>query len=400
VRKILPVVLLALVCSVRAAAQPTIRVADADVVEGNGGGLTTLTFTVTLSAPPVTGPSISVDYAVRGTPLPRPTAAEGTQCSGATDFLSSAGTLTFPPLMPIQRITVSVCADAYFELDDELTVTLSAPRGATIQRGTALGVIRNDDPQPQITVSAPAAVPEGNSGATQVSVRLSLSHPFHGGTRVTLRPQGTATRVAAACSGAADFQAPDSVRVSWPANNADLWTITWTVCGDTRDEPDEVIEIRFTDLVTGALATASPVRVTITDDDPPPGLSLADTVVAPPANSSSKVVRFLPRLDVVSDRDVEITLTAQVPTSPHPSNIPGMSARAACGTSDAFIPTSQRLTIPAGSRQPTSGMPVTICGGVVSMGGKAATLGETFQITATAPSNAVIVRSPAWVVVR
>ncbi|MEW6257959.1 MAG: Calx-beta domain-containing protein [Pseudomonadota bacterium] len=110
---------------------PSLSIADASVVEGQDG-TSLLTFTVSLSAA-ATGP-VSVQF---GT-------ANGTANAGS-DYTAANGTLTFAPGETTKTVQVSVTADRAVEANETLTVTLSAPSGATIADGTATGTILNDD---------------------------------------------------------------------------------------------------------------------------------------------------------------------------------------------------------------------------------------------------------------
>ena len=125
---------------------PTLSVADATVVEGNAG-TATLSFPVALSAKSTD--TVSVDYAT----------ADGTATQPA-DYAAASGTLTFKPGETAKEIAVSVVGDLNIEPDETLTLTLSNPQKATIIKGTAAGVIKNDD------TAVPVAA--GNyKGATQ-----------------------------------------------------------------------------------------------------------------------------------------------------------------------------------------------------------------------------------------
>ena len=118
---------------------PTISVANATVAEGNSGS-TNLAFTVTLSKASTS--TVSVNYAT----------ANGTATAGA-DFTATSGTITFAPGVLSQQVKVAVTGDTTVEPTETLTVTLSAPTGATLGTATATGTITNDDTS---TVPLPA----------------------------------------------------------------------------------------------------------------------------------------------------------------------------------------------------------------------------------------------------
>lgn len=111
---------------------PTVSIAPASVVEGNGGGATNLNFTVTLSA--ASPSNATVNYST----------SDGTALA-ASDYTAANATLTIPAGSTTGTITVLVNADTTFEPNETLTLTLSAPTGATLGTAIATGTITNDD---------------------------------------------------------------------------------------------------------------------------------------------------------------------------------------------------------------------------------------------------------------
>jgi hypothetical protein len=129
---------------------PTVSVADATVSEGNSGSHE-LAFTVSLSAA-ASGP-VTVAYAT----------ANGTATSGS-DYTAQAGTLTFAAGETSKVVRVAVTGDTAVESNETLSLTLSAPNGATVARGTATGTIVNDDTNPPPAISiAEASFSEGSA---------------------------------------------------------------------------------------------------------------------------------------------------------------------------------------------------------------------------------------------
>ncbi|MCK0206706.1 cellulase family glycosylhydrolase [Starkeya koreensis] len=130
---------------------PTLAVADASVAEGNGG-TAYLDFTVTLSQA-AAGP-VTVQYAT----------ANGTASAGS-DYQALSGTLTFAAGETTKVVRVPVNGDTVVEASETLTLTLSAPTGATIADGAATGTILNDDvaPPPVVSVSGTTVI-EGDAG--------------------------------------------------------------------------------------------------------------------------------------------------------------------------------------------------------------------------------------------
>ncbi|WP_425069245.1 Calx-beta domain-containing protein [Reyranella sp.] len=141
-----------------------ISVADATVTEGNNG-TSSLAFTVTLSAA-ASGP-VTVDYAT----------SNGSAKAGL-DYTAQTGTLTFAAGETSKVINVQVTGDTAIEANETLKLTLSAPTGATIRDGGAIGTIVNDDSTtpslPTLSISD-ASVIEGNPGSGAAPGWLSTS---------------------------------------------------------------------------------------------------------------------------------------------------------------------------------------------------------------------------------
>jgi hypothetical protein len=110
---------------------PAITVNDVTQAEGTGAG-TSVVFTVTLSAAHLQ--PVSVSYAT----------AAGTATSGV-DFTAAAGTLSFPPGVTTQTVTVLVAADAVVEPNETFTLQLSSPVNATLLDASGLATLTNDD---------------------------------------------------------------------------------------------------------------------------------------------------------------------------------------------------------------------------------------------------------------
>jgi hypothetical protein len=111
---------------------PTLAIGDASVSEGNSGA--TLTFPVTLSR--AFAVPTSVHYAT----------SNGSAKAG-TDYRATSGTVTVPAGSTTANVTVPVLSDKVREANETLQVTLTAPVGATLADGSAVGTIVNDDTQ-------------------------------------------------------------------------------------------------------------------------------------------------------------------------------------------------------------------------------------------------------------
>jgi hypothetical protein len=110
---------------------PTLSIGDASVVEGNRGS-SQLTFTVSRSGS--SEGTVSVDYrTVAGTALAK------------SDYTAASGTLTFPPGVWSQTITITVKTDRRREPDETFTVEIFNTFGGTVSDAVATGTILNDD---------------------------------------------------------------------------------------------------------------------------------------------------------------------------------------------------------------------------------------------------------------
>lgn len=115
-------------------ALPALSIGDLSVVEGNGE-YAHFMFVVTLDKA-ADGP-VTVAYS----------SADGTATADA-DYVVSSGTVTFAAGETSKTILVDIKGDVLVEKNETFTVKLSAPTGATIADGTAIGTIVDDDREP------------------------------------------------------------------------------------------------------------------------------------------------------------------------------------------------------------------------------------------------------------
>src|SRR5439155_1011298 len=128
--------------------QPALSINDVAQPEGTTSstppGTTAFAFTVSLSNP--SGQTITVNYATGNVTAIGNTSCAGSN-SGSPDYISQSNTLTFAPGETSKPVTVLVCADTAFELDETFTVTLSGATNAIIAKAVGTGTIQNDDAQ-------------------------------------------------------------------------------------------------------------------------------------------------------------------------------------------------------------------------------------------------------------
>lgn len=153
---------------------PKIAIDDATITEGNFNFKPNVVkFRLTLSSS--SSSAITVRY----------TTANDTAVGGS-DFTAASGTVTFQPGIVSQQITATVTGDFDYEQNEAFTVELSEPTNATIDDGTAVCTIVNDDARTLIealidnfktivTGISSGAIKVGSSIATAVTTILEQS---------------------------------------------------------------------------------------------------------------------------------------------------------------------------------------------------------------------------------
>src|SRR5207249_258929 len=151
---------------------------SASKAEGNGGGSTAFTFTVTRSGD--TSGTTTVTYTVSAGASPAADAADFNPAGFPT------GTLTFAAGATSQVLTINVSADSTVESDENFTVTLSgASAGATITTPSAAGLIVNDDAGLAISALSASKVEGNGGGSTAFTFTVTRSGDTSGTTTVT-----------------------------------------------------------------------------------------------------------------------------------------------------------------------------------------------------------------------
>ncbi len=257
--------------TVSVGALPVLSIADVTVTEGNAANLT-----VSLSAP--SGQTVTVQYAT----------SDGSATAGA-DYTAASNTITFAPGVTTQTIAIATLDDTLDEPAETFSVTLSAPGGATIGDGTAVVTITDNDPAPSLSIND-VAVTEGNSGTVNAVFTVTLSAVS--GQQVTVNfatSNGTA-------SAGSDYAA-NSGSLVISAGQAS-GTITVVVNGDTLFEASETFNVTLSAPANATLADGTGVG-TITNDDAPPSLGIADVSLAE-GKSGTTAFNFTVTLTAVS----------------------------------------------------------------------------------------------------
>lgn len=237
---------------------PTLRVADAELSEGQSG-TSVMSFTVTLSK--AAAGVVSVDYST----------LNGTALAGS-DYQAAIGRLTFQPGETSKTVQVTINGDATFELNEAFDLVLSSPAGATLADERATGTIVNDDAQapnvlPAISI-ADLSVTEGDGAHVHFMFLVTLDKASTSPVTVQYRTaNGTALAGSdyEATSGTVTFAAGETAK-----------QIHVDVIGDKVAEADE----RFT------VELSTPTGATIADGTAT-GTLLNDDAAAPPAGGNS-----------------------------------------------------------------------------------------------------------------
>lgn len=153
-------------------AEPALSVGDGRVAEGDGG-TSTLRIPITLSIP--ARQPVTVSYA----------SSDATARAGE-DYDAVSGSVTFAPGETSKTIDVRVHGDVTGEANERFLINLSNASGARVARGTAAGVIEDDDasvdvavsvaqPQPLASQTTLSVANAGGQTATEVAVRYTVT---------------------------------------------------------------------------------------------------------------------------------------------------------------------------------------------------------------------------------
>ncbi|MGH2705739.1 MAG: Calx-beta domain-containing protein, partial [Actinomycetota bacterium] len=317
---------------------------DPSVTEPNVG-VTTLTFTITLS--PISSQTVTVDWAT----------ADGTATAGVTgDYLSDGGTLTFDPGDTTKTVSASVAGDTLDEDDETLFVRLTNASNAGIGDGEGVGTITDNDDPPAASVDN-VSLTEGNSGTTNATFTVTLSGAS--GRTITVdvaTADGTATEPD-------DYTAQSGTLTFQPGETAK--SVTVPVAGDTADEADETFTVTLSNPGNVTLADDAGAG-TITDDDDPPSASIDDVTVTE-GDTGTTPATFTVSLSQASGRDVTMDFATGDGTAAAPGD---------------YSSATGALTIPAGETSGTIDVEV--------QGDTLDEADETFTVNLSTPGNVTL----------
>ena len=257
---------------------PAVTIADAGADEGDA-----ITFAVTL------------DKAVSGGFTVTPSFTDGTATAG-TDYTASAAALAFAGAAgERQTFAVATTEDADVEGDETFTVGLavSGTSHAVTATSTATGTIRNDDADPYLGLNSPS-VTEGDAGTTTMTFTARLSDE-NGRAKTSSKTITASYRVSsedgATATAGTDYRETSGSLTFAPGET--VGTIDVTVLGDTEDEDDETVTLRWTGWSDVLLVSYTGTGTIVDDDDPPP----AAVTIADASASEGEAITFTVTLD-------------------------------------------------------------------------------------------------------
>ena len=333
---------------------PALSIADAGLDEGDSGE-SALAFAVALDPPSAS--AVTVDWAT----------SDGTAAAGA-DYAAGTGSLTFNAGDAGGTVSVAVLGDNVDEPDETFRVTLSGASGATIARAASTGTIRDDDDPPRVTLLlTPDAIAEAGGVS---AVTAALDRPSSVDTTVAV----SAAAVSPAAAGG--FTLAGSALTIAAGRTDSVGTVTITAVDNGVYEGDR--QVAVSGAATNALGVSGPdpVALTITDDEDPPALSIADAGLDE-GDSGESALAFTVALDPPSASAVTVDWATSDGT-------------AAAGTD--YAAGTGSLTITAGD-----------AGGTVSvsvLGDDVDEPDETFRVTLSGASGATIARAASTGTIR
>jgi Calx-beta domain len=256
-------------------------------VEGNSG-TTPVTFAITYTGNPA---AFSIDWAT----------SDGTASAGS-DYAAASGTVLFSGL-PSDRTktaTVMIDGDTNVESNETFTVTISNPIPSTnivIDTPSATQTIDDDDSAASFAIADVTAA-EGDAGNSTFSFAVTKT----GSTAFTTSVD-FATADGSATAADADYATTSGTLSFLPGDTSK--TVDVTVHGDTKREADETFTVNLGGAV-GASITDDQGLGTISNDDPVPGISVDDQVVAEGNTPATTTMTFNVTLSNASDQTVTV----------------------------------------------------------------------------------------------
>ncbi|MCC5628859.1 DUF4347 domain-containing protein [Nostoc sphaeroides CHAB 2801] len=253
------------------------------LTEGNSG-TQSVTFTVARSGG--IGVASTVDYAITGTAIfdsdYKSILIRSGEISQVGEFIDSdlSGTLNFDIGEKTKTITVDILADKQFELDENISVTLSnpnltaAPQSSTIAASLATVDIINDDQQPTIGISD-VLLSEGNAGLpTNGKFNVTLSNASYQQVIVNYNTNDGTAKVSDL-----DYNSGLGTLIFNPGET--LKTVSFGIKGDDKPEANETFSVNLFGASNATITDSLGVATIINDDiNQIPSIKISNVSVA------------------------------------------------------------------------------------------------------------------------
>ena len=239
--------------------QPTISISDVSIAEGNIGTTSNANFTITLSNPSYQ--QVTVNY----------NTSDGTAQIADSDYNSDSGTIIFAPGETSKTLSIGVIGDNQSEANETFSVNLSGATNAAIADSLGVATIIDDDNPTTVSISD-VSIAEGNTGTTtNANFIVTLSAPSLQQVTVNYNTSdGTAK------TSDSDYNSASGTIVFNPGETTK--TLGIGVIGDNKAETNETFSVNLFG-ATNTTITDSLGVATITNDDAPPTISIADVSV-------------------------------------------------------------------------------------------------------------------------
>ena len=259
---------------------PAVTLSIAGTPLAENGGVATVTATLdAVSAKDVT---VNLGYT-------------GTATGSGTDYTASTAAIVISAGNLTGTATITGDDDLLDEFDETVIVDIT-----TVDEGTELGsqqvtaTITDDDDLADVTLSLGGSPLAENGGIATVTATLDT--PSGKDVTVTVVLSGTAV-------GSGQDYTASTTNVTILAG-ATTGVITLTGDNDALDELDETIIVDIDTVTNGTEGSPNQVTATITDDDPPPTVTLA--IANTPFDENAGVATVTATLDTPSELDVTV----------------------------------------------------------------------------------------------
>jgi hypothetical protein len=266
---------------------PWLSVGNATITEGDTG---TKTATVTVSLNKAIALDVSYDIAT----------FDNTATAGSDYVSKTLVGEVIPAGQTSRTFSFEIVGDTAVEADETVRAQVYNLWHANASQNTGYVTIANDDfaNAPKLTI-ADVAVTEGNSGTKTATFTVQMSSAA-----ATAVSFDIATANGTATAGT-DYVARSLVGQQIAAGQTSK-TFSVTINGDTTVEPTETFFVNLSNPVGASIADGQAVG-TITDDDTPPALSIADASIAE-GDAGTRTLNFTVSLSFAAAGTVSFNL--------------------------------------------------------------------------------------------